>query len=147
MANFCPPAVSSLSARSTMELVLPKGCCVPINWPFEETNPDIADVLRRDSEVLARIQDGFHTVVKARSVVEPPPLRPLASTRAACAGNRFVRSGKSECWHLGNRLCHKIRLSCRATCSPDSDLTWPACQVHLNYVLPKTRQERLAGAK
>lgn len=32
------------------------------------------DVLRRDSEVLARIQDGFHTMVKARSVAEPPPI-------------------------------------------------------------------------
>jgi hypothetical protein len=31
-------------------------------------------VLKRDSEVLARIQDGFHTMVKARSLVEPPPI-------------------------------------------------------------------------
>ncbi|OGE46779.1 hypothetical protein PENARI_c112G04431 [Penicillium arizonense] len=40
----------------------------------KQTNSDIVDVLRRDSEVLARIQDGFHTMVKARSVVEPPPI-------------------------------------------------------------------------
>ncbi|KAA8642375.1 hypothetical protein EYZ11_009972 [Aspergillus tanneri] len=40
----------------------------------KQTNPDIVDVLRRDSEVLARIQDGFHTMVKSRSLVEPPPI-------------------------------------------------------------------------
>jgi hypothetical protein len=32
----------------------------------KQTNSKIVDVLRRDSEVLARIQDGFHTMVKAR---------------------------------------------------------------------------------
>jgi hypothetical protein len=40
----------------------------------KQTNPDILEVLRRDSEVLARIQDGFHTMVKARKLVEPPPI-------------------------------------------------------------------------
>jgi hypothetical protein len=40
----------------------------------KQTNSDIVDILKRDSEVLARIQDGFHTMVKARSVVEPPPI-------------------------------------------------------------------------
>ncbi|OKO90002.1 hypothetical protein PENSUB_13543 [Penicillium subrubescens] len=40
----------------------------------KQTNPDILEVLRRDSEVLARIQDGFHTMVKARNLVEPPPI-------------------------------------------------------------------------
>ncbi|KAK4118485.1 hypothetical protein N657DRAFT_583555 [Parathielavia appendiculata] len=33
----------------------------------KQTNTEIVAVLRRESEVLARIQDGFHTMVKARS--------------------------------------------------------------------------------
>ncbi|KAJ5216200.1 uncharacterized protein N7498_002607 [Penicillium cinerascens] len=41
---------------------------------IKQTNSDIVDVLKRDSEVLARIQDGFHTMIKARSVAEPPPI-------------------------------------------------------------------------
>ncbi|RMJ25211.1 hypothetical protein PHISP_03917 [Aspergillus sp. HF37] len=41
---------------------------------IKQTNSDIVDVLKRDSEVLARIQDGFHTMVKARSVVDLPPI-------------------------------------------------------------------------
>ena len=34
---------------------------------INQTNTDILAVLERDSEVLARIQDGFHTMVLARS--------------------------------------------------------------------------------
>ncbi len=33
----------------------------------KQTNTEIVAVLRRDSEVLARIQDGFHTMAMARS--------------------------------------------------------------------------------
>jgi hypothetical protein len=33
----------------------------------KQTNTEIVAVLRRESEVLARIQEGFHTMVKARS--------------------------------------------------------------------------------
>jgi hypothetical protein len=33
----------------------------------KQTNADIVEVLRRDSEVLARIQDGFHTMVLDRN--------------------------------------------------------------------------------
>ncbi|KAJ5166216.1 uncharacterized protein N7482_004997 [Penicillium canariense] len=40
----------------------------------KQTNANIVDVLRRDSEVLARIQDGFYTMVKACSLVEPPAI-------------------------------------------------------------------------
>ncbi|KNG89609.1 sesB-related regulatory protein [Aspergillus nomiae NRRL 13137] len=38
----------------------------------KQTNPDIVNVLKRDSEVLARIQEGFHTMVRS---VEPPPIK------------------------------------------------------------------------
>lgn len=34
---------------------------------IKQTNDKIVEVLKRDSEVLARIQDGFHTMVLARS--------------------------------------------------------------------------------
>jgi protein SERAC1 len=34
---------------------------------IKQTNPDIVQVLRTDSEVLARIQDSFHTMVRARN--------------------------------------------------------------------------------
>lgn len=33
---------------------------------FKQTNTQIVAVLKRDSEVLARIQDGFHTMVLSR---------------------------------------------------------------------------------
>lgn len=34
---------------------------------LKQTNPLILQVLRNDSEVLARIQDSFHTLVRARN--------------------------------------------------------------------------------
>ncbi|KAF7519720.1 hypothetical protein PCG10_009763, partial [Penicillium crustosum] len=40
----------------------------------KKTNSKIVGVLKRDSEVLARIQDGFHTMVKARSAHSLPPI-------------------------------------------------------------------------
>ncbi|KAJ6143763.1 hypothetical protein N7471_003216 [Penicillium samsonianum] len=40
----------------------------------KKTNSEIVGVLKRDSEVLARIQDGFHTMVKARSTQSLPPI-------------------------------------------------------------------------
>ncbi|KAI3113481.1 hypothetical protein CBS147333_2919 [Penicillium roqueforti] len=41
---------------------------------LKQTNSKIVDVLKRDSEVLARIQDGFHTMIKAHSTAETPPI-------------------------------------------------------------------------
>ncbi|KAI2820123.1 hypothetical protein CBS115989_1299 [Aspergillus niger] len=41
---------------------------------LKQTNPKIVDVLKRDSEVLARIQEGFHTMIKAHSTAETPPI-------------------------------------------------------------------------
>jgi hypothetical protein len=35
---------------------------------IKEANPEIVQVLKRDSEVLARIQDGFHTMIRARNM-------------------------------------------------------------------------------
>ena len=40
----------------------------------KQTNSKIVEVLKRDSEVLARIQDGFHTMVMARSKEGLPPI-------------------------------------------------------------------------
>ena len=34
---------------------------------LKQTNAQIAQVLKADSEVLARVQDGFHTMIKARA--------------------------------------------------------------------------------
>jgi hypothetical protein len=34
---------------------------------IKQTNRNIVEVLRRDSEVLARIQDSFHTIIMARN--------------------------------------------------------------------------------
>jgi hypothetical protein len=39
---------------------------------LKQTNSKIVDVLKHDSEVLARIQDGFHTIVKEHSTAETP---------------------------------------------------------------------------
>ncbi|KAK4206246.1 hypothetical protein QBC37DRAFT_476988 [Rhypophila decipiens] len=40
----------------------------------KQTNSKIIEVLRRDSEVLARIQDSFHTMIMARSKEGLPPI-------------------------------------------------------------------------
>ncbi|KAF2497385.1 hypothetical protein BU16DRAFT_457660 [Lophium mytilinum] len=44
---------------------------------LKQTNPEIIAVLKRDSEVLARIQDGFHTMIRSRS---KEGLRPIEIT-------------------------------------------------------------------
>ena len=41
---------------------------------LKQTNSSIVEVLKRDSEVLARIQDGFHTMIKAYSTAETPQI-------------------------------------------------------------------------
>ena len=35
---------------------------------IKEANPKIVQVLKQDSEVLARIQDSFHTMIRARNM-------------------------------------------------------------------------------
>ncbi|KAJ6189139.1 hypothetical protein N7519_004047 [Penicillium mononematosum] len=40
----------------------------------KRTNSKIVGALKRDSEVLARIQDGFHTMVKSRNTRSLPPI-------------------------------------------------------------------------
>lgn len=40
----------------------------------KRTNPGILKVLKRDSEVLARIQDSFHTMVMARNKIGLKPI-------------------------------------------------------------------------
>jgi len=35
---------------------------------IKEANPEIVQVLKQDSEVLARIQDSFHTMIRARGM-------------------------------------------------------------------------------
>ncbi|CAG8016353.1 unnamed protein product [Penicillium nalgiovense] len=42
---------------------------------IKKTNSKIVGVLKRDSEVLARIQDGFHTMVKSRNTQGLPPIQ------------------------------------------------------------------------
>ena len=37
-------------------------------------NPEILKVLRQDSEVLARIQDNFHTMIRARTIKGLQPI-------------------------------------------------------------------------
>ncbi|KAE8366417.1 Alpha/Beta hydrolase protein [Aspergillus caelatus] len=39
------------------------------------TNTNLVSVLKRDSEVLARIQDDFHTMIKARETEGPLPIK------------------------------------------------------------------------
>ncbi|KAJ4263536.1 hypothetical protein NW762_006355 [Fusarium torreyae] len=41
---------------------------------IKHTNPNILEVLRRESEVLARIQDSFHTMIKARATKDLSPI-------------------------------------------------------------------------
>lgn len=41
---------------------------------LKQTNPQILQVLQNDSEVLARIQDSFHAIVRARNQDGMPPI-------------------------------------------------------------------------
>jgi hypothetical protein len=40
----------------------------------KQTNPQILAVLESDSEALARVQDGFHTMVRSRTQDRLPPI-------------------------------------------------------------------------
>jgi hypothetical protein len=71
------------SARAIMFLGTPHhgsglaGCAVILAQflgSVKQTNSEIVEVLRRESEVLARIQDSFHTMVKARDAEGMPPI-------------------------------------------------------------------------
>jgi hypothetical protein len=41
---------------------------------FKQTNPEILQVLKTDSEVLAHIQDSFHTMIRSRAGAALPPI-------------------------------------------------------------------------
>jgi hypothetical protein len=41
---------------------------------LKQTNPQILAVLENDSEVLARVQDGFHTMVRSRNQSKLQPI-------------------------------------------------------------------------
>ena len=41
---------------------------------FKQTNPEILQVLKADSEVLAHIQDSFHTMIRSRAGATLPPI-------------------------------------------------------------------------
>jgi protein SERAC1 len=41
---------------------------------IKEANPKILQVLRQDSEVLGRIQDSFHTMIRARNMGRLQPI-------------------------------------------------------------------------
>jgi protein SERAC1 len=41
---------------------------------IKQTNPEIITVLKSDSEVLARIQDNFHTMIRARNLSGLQPI-------------------------------------------------------------------------
>jgi len=42
--------------------------------PLKQTNSQILATFESDSEVLARVQDGFHTMVRARNQEVLPPI-------------------------------------------------------------------------
>jgi hypothetical protein len=41
---------------------------------LKQTNPHILEVLESDSEVLARVQDGFHTMVRSQNLDRLQPI-------------------------------------------------------------------------
>lgn len=41
---------------------------------FKQTNPEILQVLKTDSEVLAHIQDSFHAMIRSRAGATLPPI-------------------------------------------------------------------------
>lgn len=55
------------------------------------------DVLKHDSEVLARIQDGFHAIVKEHSTAETPPIEVTCFyEELPVLGVGFSKSGKAK---------------------------------------------------
>jgi hypothetical protein len=59
---------------------------------LKQTNPKVVEVLRRDSEVLARIQDSFHTMVIARGKegLRPIDIRGLSPPITAWLGYQLL---------------------------------------------------------
>lgn len=41
---------------------------------LKQTNPEILSILKADSEVLARVQDSFHTMVRSHNQEGLPPI-------------------------------------------------------------------------
>jgi hypothetical protein len=88
---------------------------------LKQTNPEILAVLRSDSEVLARVQDGFHTMI--RSQAQDGQLPPIEIT---CFFEELPLPGVgvvslvvfAHCWSVETHsfpdssasLCHSARI-------------------------------------
>ena len=83
---------------------------------IKQTNTRIVEVLKRDSEVLARIQDGFHTMVLARSQERQPIKISCFFEELPLPGvgqvSPITRHYSLRLIDLRGRLCHKIPLFC-----------------------------------
>ncbi|OBT50677.1 hypothetical protein VE04_08704 [Pseudogymnoascus sp. 24MN13] len=79
---------------------------------IKETNPDIVAVLKSDSEVLARIQDSFHTMIRARNINGLPPIEitcffeelPLSGVGLVVPSNSAVLPGYIPIGIRGNHM-------------------------------------------
>jgi hypothetical protein len=73
---------------------------------IKQTNPHIVEVLRRDSEVLARIQDSFHAMIQSRTK------QGLSAIEITCFYEEVPMPGVGlVCVHAyksGTRLAHDV---------------------------------------
>lgn len=95
---------------------------------IKQTNPQIVEVLRSDSEVLARIQDSFHTMIRARNQAGGAPIE------ITCFYEELPLVGIDVVGQMTNTLLQKLtayrwslhtRQSCLDTCpSAYTQTTW-----------------------
>ena len=69
---------------------------------LKQTNPKILRVLQNDSEVLARIQDKFHSIVRARNQDEMQPIE------IACFFEELPLPGIGDVSNLVFYFAHRI---------------------------------------
>jgi hypothetical protein len=87
---------------------------------IKQANPQILQVLKQDSEVLARIQDSFHTMIRARNTDGLQPIEitcffeelPLLGVGVVSKSMCLTWSSQSNLCILGRtfRIGHPTRL-------------------------------------
>jgi protein SERAC1 len=72
---------------------------------IQQINKEIVDILRRDSEVLARIQDSFHTMIRIRHGEGLQPIEITCFYEQLPMGNFDLVSWSCQVlWSSGNML-------------------------------------------
>jgi protein SERAC1 len=73
---------------------------------IKQANPQILRVLKQDSEILARIQDSFHTMIRSRNTDEFQPIEITCFyEELPLLGIGLVNKVMCFTWSSHNNLC------------------------------------------